>query len=361
MERFNWGVLGTGLIANEFAEDLARLPDAILHSCHSRTFEKAENFANRFGFGHNHRELHSFLDDSDLDIVYIATPNHLHHRQALQCMKAGKHVVVEKPIALNVKEMEEIAATAREYQCFCMEAVWTRFMPVYQRIGELLAHKAIGEVKMFSADFGHIMPYNPDEFRFSLQTGGGALMDLGVYPISLAVMLLGKPAEISGKCSKGDSGVDLHNAVTLSYDNGCIANLGSSFSSHLPNRCWIGGDSGSIEVESPMYRPKYFRLNQYDASDLKSTAGRILNNFPRLKKAAKFVVEHIINPLARDESLQKHPYTGNGYYHEAEAAMEAIRNQQIESTVMPLSESLRVLEITDELRNQWNIKYPGID
>ncbi|HKK44717.1 MAG TPA: Gfo/Idh/MocA family oxidoreductase [Balneolaceae bacterium] len=205
MNNYRWGILGTGIIAHEFAKGLRFLSNAELYSVYNRTFEKAEDFSVKYGFRHTVKEFDSFLKDPKLDIVYIATPNHLHCEHAIRCMEAGKHVLIEKPMALNVSQAEQIIQVSRKNKRFCMEAMWSRFIPVYLKVKALLRQKAIGDAVFLNATFGHPIPYNQDRFRYSLEKGGGSLLDLGVYPISLALMLLGNPERVFGECRKAES------------------------------------------------------------------------------------------------------------------------------------------------------------
>ncbi len=229
MEQYRWGVLGVGNIAHEFTKGLKATPGAKLHSVHSRSAEKAKKFAATYGFKDSFNELELFLQDPELEIVYIATPNNLHAQHAIQCLEANKHVLVEKPFALNAAEAKQIQKTARQQNRFCMEAMWTRFMPLYQEVAALLHQNALGEVKYLEASFGYARAYDPEGREFNPKLGGGSLLDLGVYPISLALMLLGTPDRVEGFCHKAKSGVDSMSQVSFHYNNGAVARLHCSF------------------------------------------------------------------------------------------------------------------------------------
>ncbi len=365
MSEYRWGILGTGAIAHKFAHDLKTVPGAILHSVHSRTFEKAGAFADNFGFHTNHKDLKSFLDDPQLDIVYISSPNHLHCRQAIQCLEAGKHVLVEKPMALNVKEGEEIVVAANKTGRFCMEAMWSRFIPVYLAVKELIGNGVIGEVKFMTGDFGFKLHYSPDQYRFSLASGGGSLMDVGVYPISLALMLLGDPERVEGICRKGPSGVDTMERISMYYKNGAVADIRSAFDCQLSNGIWVGGDKGAIEIPGPIYSPSRYYLNKYALPGSASavTPGRLakVRRIRALSGPLAFLLDDIAAPLRRMRSAARLPHEFFGYQYEAMEAMRSIDLGNRESLVMPLSETLAVLEITDALRRDWGISFPGID
>jgi predicted dehydrogenase len=356
--KYRWGILGTGAIAHKFAADLADIPKAILHSVHSRTYDKAQKFAKKYGFENNHRELSSFLGDPDLDIVYIATPNHLHCEQTIQCLDAGKHVLVEKPMALNVREVKLIARAAEDSGRFCMEAMWSRFMPVYQEVKKLLKEDAIGDVKLCSAELGHPIAYHPDRFRFDPGKGGGSLMDVGVYPISLTLMLLGQPERVEGVCRKGESGVDTTERLSFYYENGAFADIRASFDCRLSNGIWIAGDKGAIEIPGPIYRPDRYYLENYTPSKKEEGDLKLKST---LSSMAKSVKESITNPFTSSRKMTKVPFEGNGYTHEAVEVMNAIYRGETQSRIMSLEDSSSVLEITDQLRKDWDVVFPGID
>lgn len=326
MKEYRWGILGTGAIAHKFARGLKEIPEAVPYSVHSRTFDKALAFAESYNFKTTCKNLAPFLDDPDLDIVYIATPNHLHCEQAIRCMEAGKHVLVEKPIVLNVGQMNRIEKAAARTGRFCMEAMWMRFIPVYQQVQKILRAGELGQIKLFSAEFGEPIAYNPERFRFSLEKGGGSLMDLGVYPVSLALMLLGKPERVEGICRKAESGVDTLERFSFYYANGTIADLRSTFDCQLSNSVWIGGDKAAIEIPGPIYRPDRFNLRSRNATE-----------------------------------ETRVPYEGNGYQYEALEVMEVLERGDKESSIMSLEDSRDVLEITDRLRRKWGVEFPGID
>ncbi|MGD8426083.1 MAG: Gfo/Idh/MocA family oxidoreductase [Balneolaceae bacterium] len=365
MSKYKWGILGTGFIANEFAKALNLIPEAVTHSVYSRTFERAKGFADHYGFRKNCRDIDTFLHDSDLDVVYISTPNHLHCQQAIHCMQAGKHVLVEKPIALNVAQVKQIIEAAKENRRFCMEAMWSRFIPVYKEVKKLLSEEKIGDISFLGAEFGHPIAYNPSRFRFSLKKGGGSLLDLGVYPISLALMLMGKPAYVEGECCKAESGVDTLNRITMHFDNGAIADLRSTFNCQLNNGLWIGGHTDSIEVLPPISHPDKYRILQsepYDAAQ-KYTYGLSdkIHQMPVISLMAQKVREKFVVPIKKQLQTRRLSYSGNGYQFEAMEVMNVLQRGELESAVMSLQDSLDVLEITDKLRRDWNIFYPGID
>lgn len=362
MKNYNWGILGAGSIAHEFAKGLKLVPHAVAHSVHSRTYPKAVRFADLFDFKVTHKELNEFLNDDDLDIIYIATPNHLHCEHAIKCLEAGKHVLIEKPFALSVAQAQKIVTAARENQCFCMEAMWSRFMPVYQEVKKLLQERVLGEIKYFSASFGEAIRYNPESRLFDAETGGGCLLDLGVYPVSLALMLLGEPESVLGVCRKAQSGVDTHDHISLNYKNGAIADVRCSFDCKMPNTVWISGTHGSIEIPGPIYRPDCYRLNRYSPYEIQPFQGYSmrdkLHEIPLFSGLLHALGNYLMNPITKFKKTKRLNYLANGYQYEAHEVIRVLDYGEFESGIMPLSDSIATLKITDKLRNEWGVNYP---
>src|SRR5215216_7626821 len=198
MTKTRWGILGTGNIASQFARGLVALDDAELVAVGSRTAESAEAFGERFSAPRRHASYAALASDPDVDAIYIATPHPLHHDNTIMGLEAGKAVLCEKPFAINAGQAQAMIATARERGVFLMEAMWTRFLPHMVRLRELLAAGAIGEVRMLQADFGFRTSFNPQSRLFDPALGGGALLDVGVYTISFAQMILGEPDRVTG-------------------------------------------------------------------------------------------------------------------------------------------------------------------
>lgn len=365
MSEYRWGFLGTGTIAHKFVTALKTVPGAILHSVYSRTHDNARKFAKKYGFVKSYTSYEAFLNDPDLNIVYIATPHHFHCKQAIQSMENGKHVLVEKPLALNVKEMQRIEEVAHKTRRFCMEAMWSRFIPVYQEVKNLLRQNTLGELKFFSADFGDAWTYNPDSRLFDPKSGGGSLMDLGVYPISLALMLLGTPDSVEGVCRKTKSGVDTLDRFILHYMDEAIADLGSSYECRLSNGVLISGERGMIEIPAPIYSPDRYKLIPYTPYHFQQVQGsglrEKLHSMPALSRILHLVGSNILSPIRNRKHLHKVPFESNGYQFEAREVMEVLDRGELESKIMPLQDSRAVLDITDQLRRDWGIIFPDID
>ncbi|MEX0648895.1 MAG: Gfo/Idh/MocA family oxidoreductase [Balneolaceae bacterium] len=362
MKNYNWGILGAGSIAWEFTKGLKLVPRSNTYSVYSRTYEKALKFSDLLGFEKTSMTFEAFLDDPDLDIVYIATPNNLHYEHAIQCLEAGKHVLIEKPIALCAWQAQEIEKTANENQCLCMEAMWSRFMPLYLEIKNLLQENVIGEIKYFSASFGEAMMYEPKTRIYNLKAGGGCLLDLGVYPISLALMLLGEPESVSGSCRKSESGVDTLDSFSLHYKNGAIADLQCSFDCKLPNNTWISGTNGSIDIPNPIYRPNRYRISKYHPYKIQSNPGYgtrdKLHEISFFSNMLHAIGNYMADPFRKFKQTKWVNFTANGYQYEALEFMKNLDRGELQSDIMPLSDSIAVLKITDQLRRDWGIDYP---
>lgn len=312
----NWGIVGCGWAAGDFAEGLRSVPDARLAAVCAR--RSAAAFAERFGVPHHYDSVSGLVGDGDVDVVYVATPNSLHAEQCLAALEAGKPVLCEKPFAMSAAEARRVVDAARARSLFCMEAMWMRFVPGTRRACELIQQGAIGEVRTISASFGHQPPYDPDSRYFNPSLGGGALLDVGVYGLSLAVMLLGSPLRVSSDAVITPSGVDAQSVAVLTYGNGATAVVSASLSSHLPAEAVISGSEGELRL-APLYRPERLTL---------SRAGEPAPG------------EHV-------------PFEGNGFNYEAVETMRCLGAGLGESPLMSLDDTLATMETLDTARSQW--------
>jgi predicted dehydrogenase len=326
-DKIRWGILGTGTVAHEFAAALETLPDAELVAVGSRHQETADVFGDKFGIPRRHPNYGAVGADSGVDIVYIATPHTFHHRDATMALEAGKHVLVEKAFTINASEAREIIDLAHRKSLFAMEAMWTRFFPIMIRLRELLADNAIGDVQMLRADLSHRVEFDPAHRLYDPHQGGGALLDVGVYPISFASMVLGKPNSVIGVAHLGQSGVDDRSACLLGYRTGAMAVLSFSQTTDAPREALISGTEGVIKIHGRWQQPAQMTLQ---------TGGK---NGP--------------------QELIDLPFEGSGYQYQATAVMDCIRSGQTGSDIMPLSESLSIMQTMDQLRSQWGLVYPG--
>lgn len=322
-DTIHWGILGPGSIAHQFATGLQSVGGAKLLAVGSRSQEKADAFADKFSAPKRHASYEALAADPDVHVVYISTPHPQHKDAALLCLEHGKAVLCEKPFTVNAKEAEEVIASARSKDLFVMEAMWSRFFPAMAHVRTLVAEGAIGEPRMLQADFGFRAGVNPDSRLFNLAYAGGGLLDVGVYPISLASMLFGAPSDVTGVAQIGETGVDEQAAISLKYPGGQVAALTTGVRINTPQEAHILGTDGSIKLHAPWW------------------------------KLAKITV----NAGGKSEELDL-PYEGQGMNYEAAEVGECLRAGKNESDLLPLSETLSIMQTTDALRAQWGLKYP---
>jgi predicted dehydrogenase len=325
MSKTRWGILGTGNIASQFARGLAELDDAELVAVGSRTADSAEAFGERFGAPRRHDSYAALASDPEVDAIYVATPHPLHHDNTIMGLEAGKAVLCEKPFAINAGQAEQMIATARTRGVFLMEAMWTRFLPHMVRLRELLAAGVIGEVRMLQVDFGFRTSFNPQGRLFDPALGGGALLDVGIYPVSLASMIFGTPERVTGMAHLGETGVDEQSAMIFGYAGGRLALLSQAIRTNSPHEALLLGTAGKIRVHSSWWKQTTITL---------SVDGK------------------------PDEVIDV-PTAGNGYNYEAAEVGRCLRAGLTESAVMPLDETLAIMRSLDEVRAQWGLRYPG--
>lgn len=335
---FGWGIMGTGAIAGLFAADLGLLPQARIVAAHSRSLEKAQSFAARFGEAKAYDDEAAFLADPAIDAVYIATPNHLHAAQALKAIAAGKPVLIEKPIALASADVEAIAQAAGERGVFAMEALWSRFLPAVRRAREQIAAGRIGAIRHIRADLSYLHPEEPGSRFFDPDLGGGAAFDLGVYPLSLALHLLGEPQAVSGSWLAAGTGVDRRSTFRLDYP-AAVAELSCGFDRNGANRLLIEGERGGLIFEAPFLKVQ--RLSWY------ADVGRAVAAYERGTGGVARLLDRLPQSVRVSENAA---FPGSGLQFQAEAAMAAIRAGKSACTDMPLGESAAVLRIIEAVR-----------
>ena len=322
--KVRWGIIGAGGIAGKFAAGLKDVEGAQLVAIGSRTQEKADAFGDKFAVPHRHGSYEALAADGDVEAVYIATPHPMHRPNSILCLEAGKAVLCEKPFTVNAAEAREVAAVARRKGLFLMEAMWSRFLPPMVKLRELLADGAIGEVRMVMADFGFRCGWNPESRLLNPALAGGGLLDVGVYPISLASMILGEPVGVTGLADIGKTGVDEQAAMVLKCEGGTIAVLATGVRTSTPQEATILGTDGWVRLHAGWWRGSKFTI------------------YPGGKEAQDISV----------------PITGNGYNYEADEVARCLAAGKTESDVMPLDETLSIMKTMDELRRQWGLKYP---
>ena len=322
-DRIRWGVLGPGAIARSFANGLKALSDADLVAVGSRSQERADKFGDEFDVPRRHAGYQDLAADPDVDAIYVAVPHSGHMECTILCLEAGKAVLCEKPFAINAKQAGAMIDAARSKGVFLMEAMWTRFLPVIGKVREWLAAGAIGDVHMVTADFGFGASFNIESRLFNPELGGGALLDVGVYTVSFASMVFGRqPDRIASMAQKCESGVDERSAMIFGYDGGQLAVLYTAVCTNTPQTAVILGSSGSIEI------PAFWHGTQAT-----------------------------LRAGGEEESVEM-PFDGNGYGYQAMEVMRCIREGRLESDILPLDESLAIMQTMDAVREQWGLKYP---
>ncbi|HEY3378296.1 MAG TPA: Gfo/Idh/MocA family oxidoreductase [Armatimonadota bacterium] len=319
-----WGILGLGGIAGAFAEGLTAVPDARLIACGSRSVEKAEAFGEKWQVPHRHGSYAALAADPEVDAIYIATPHPMHAEDALLCLAQGKAVLCEKPFTVNAREASLVIDAAGRAECLLMEAMWSRFLPHVVAARELVASGAIGEPRLLQADFGFRGAWNPESRLLNPALAGGGLLDVGVYVVSLAQMFFGAPSAVTGLAHLGETGVDEQAGMVLSFTGGRLAILSCAVRTATAQEAVIYGTEGSLRLHGSWWRPSHLTL---------SVTGKD---------------EQQIEPAA----------VGNGYNYEAEEFGRCLRAGLRESPMLPLSDTLTVMQTLDTLRAQWGLKYP---
>jgi predicted dehydrogenase len=324
MRKIRWGILAAGGIARKFAEDLKRVPDAEAVAIGSRSRETAEAFAGEFGIPKAYGSYEELVRDPDVDIVYVASIHNAHKENVLLCLNAGKAVLNEKPFTVSAAETETLIRTARDKGLFLMEAMWTRYLPAIRKVREWIAEGRIGEVRSMHANFGYHAVRDPEGRLLNPHKAGGALLDVGIYPVSFASLVFGmQPERISSHAYIGDTGVDESNAMLFAYPGGRSATLQSAVQLQLDNNCDIYGSKGKIHI-------------------------------PNFWMAKEAVLQ------TSDGETERFSYDGDriGYAFEAEEAGRCLREGLTESPDMPLDETLAIMRTMDEIRRQWGLRYP---
>jgi predicted dehydrogenase len=360
-----WGILGTGLIARAFALDLRLMAGATVTAVSSRHLDRAQAFAGEVGAGRAYDNVAALAGDDTVDVVYVATPHQRHREDCLACLSLGRAVLCEKPFTLNAAQAGDVINQARASGKFCMEAMWMRFHPLIQQVRELVTSGAIGEVRLLTADFGYPAAFAPDNRFYDLRAGGGALLDRGVYPLSLAYFLLGTPVDVAGRASIGSTGVDEQLSAVLSYHAGALAVLTASLRSRLRNEAVVIGTRGQIRIHEPFYAPRRVTVSRFEEPVGSTThrpstgwKARIKRN-PLLRRAYDTLGTPLLGLVRRSGHSLVHYSAGDGYQFEAAEVMRCLRAGLLESPIMPLDETKAILATADTLRRSWGLAYPG--
>lgn len=319
----NFAILATGGIANTMANTVTKMEGVICYAVASRNFEKAQSFADKWGFEKAYGSYEEMLSDPDVELVYVCTPHSHHYQYAKMCLEYGKHVLVEKAFTVSAKQAAELIRISKEKNLLIAEAMWTRYMPSRKMLDEVLERGVIGEVNSLTANLGY--PISHVERLMNPALAGGALLDLGVYTINFAVMIFkDNIIKISSDAVMSDTGVDISNSITLTFEGGKMAVLHSTMMSQ-PNRMGvICGSKGYVEVQN---------INNCEEIRVYDNNNRLIS---RLTPPAQIT----------------------GFEYEVEACVRAIKEGKCECEDMPHSEIIKVMEIMDKLREQWGMKLP---
>jgi predicted dehydrogenase len=350
-----FGVIGAGRVARDFAVGLRFVPDASLVAVASRTRAVAERFAADFAGTRLLPTVDALVEDESIDVVYVATPHHLHAEQTTLSLQAGKAVLCEKPFTIDATEAREVVAAARRHQRFCMEAMWTRFIPIIQRAKEIVDGGGIGQPRMLHADFGVPTTAAADSRFYDPAQGGGALLDRGVYGVSLAVMLFGRPVGVAAVSGISATGVDEHTGILLRFEGDSLAVLSCSLSSLTSGAAWVSGSEGSLTVHAPFYCPERLTVRRYQTTPPAEAAPQsrrdavvAMAKGNVLGRAALRLARPVVSRTRRSEVHTA--VEGNGYGYEVAEVVRCLRSGALESERMPLDESVTIMEVLDTVR-----------
>ena len=323
MKTIKWGIIGCGNIASKFAQDLSLFSNAELHAVASRNQGKANNFAKKHEAKIAYNSYESLLNDNDVDIVYIATPHPNHAELSIKTMQAGKHVLCEKPLAINKTEALQMIATSKKTNRFFMEALWTRFNPVFVEVLKKINQGEIGEVNYINADFAFLSNHALESRVFNMELAGGSLLDIGIYPLFLTYAILGNPESINAHALfKKETGADIQTSMLLNYKN-ANAVLYSGFTSHSDMTARISGTEGQIYIHDRWHQANSFSIIKEDKTELVEL-----------------------------------PKTGLGYFHEIEECHKCLNDHKFESDLWSHQNSLDLISLLDNVRGEIGLKYP---
>jgi predicted dehydrogenase len=325
MTGLRWGILATGGIAHAFASDL-RTAGLDLVAVGSRSQESADAFAAEFGIPRAHGSYAALAADPEVDIIYVSTPHPMHHDDARLALEHGKHVLVEKAFTVNRREAEDLQRLAAERGLLAMEAMWTRYLPHMVRVREIIDSGALGEIRAVSADHTQLISSDPTHRLNALELGGGALLDLGIYPISFIWDILGEPTSIQATARLGETGADTEVATIMTHASGAVSTSLSSSRAAGPNAASIIGTEARIDLDRVWYTPTTFRVVTPDGTVRESYSSEV---------------------------------DGRGMQYQALAAERLVRDGILEGDILPIAESVAIMGTLDEIRAQIGVRYPS--
>lgn len=322
-----WGIIGTGRIARAFAEALKSVDNCELHAVGSRLFEKAKAFSNEFHVYKAYGSYEEVVKDKKIDIIYIATPHHLHCANTLMALENGKHVLCEKPFGVNGAEARLMINKAKEKNLFLMEAMWSRFLPNIIKTKEIINSGELGKVKLLTSYFSFKSLNGPEHRHFNKELCGGSLLDIGIYPVFLAQYILGVPDKISAIAQIGSTGVDNSCSMTFKYPDETLAIMHSSFLANEDIVSEIHCEKGKIILPHRWFTPVNIK---------------------------------IVNLNGAEKTIEFN-FKGNGYNYEAEEAVKCIQSGKTESELMPSKASIDLIDTLDRIRKECGLVYPNHD
>jgi predicted dehydrogenase len=322
-----WGIIGPGKIAHKFAQGLASVKGAKLFAVASRSEERAREFAGQYKVPYWYEGYEKIAKNPEVDIIYVATPHTFHYENTMMCLSNGKPVLCEKPFTITRGQLQRLVDTARSKKIFLMEAIWTRFLPTIKKIVEIRDSGDLGAIRAIYADFGFKTPVDYDGRLYNLKLGGGALLDIGIYPVFLSLLLLGKPTEIESTAVLSETGADESCSILFKYNNGSIANLACTITSDTPIEANIIFEKGRARINRKWFAPSSLVITD--------------NN----EKTKELTFK----------------YNGNGYNFEADEAMRCLGNRLSECPELKLDFSLELMGLLDQIREQCGIRYPGFE
>lgn len=330
MEQVKWGIVGTGNIATQFAQGLQQVEHAQIAAVASRNLNSAKTFALAFDIPKCYGSYEEMAKDAELDIVYIGTPHPQHYENVMLFLEAGFAVVCEKPLGVNATQTERMITKAREKNVFFMEGMWTRFFPAFQKALEWVRSGRIGQPRMLQASFGYDCTSNRNQWRLSHDMAGGALLDVGIYPLALAFAMFGSdPVEVSTSAYI-ENGVDEYNSFTFEYSDGRIAVLTSAIGIKLDNGVFVGGSKGSVLLGEGWWCPSRAEFAPFGETDV---------------------------GISQNRDVFDQPYPSSGFQFEAQAVQQHVLNGLKEAPEMPLDETLQIARMLDRIRKAWPLLY----
>lgn len=332
MKTIKWGTVSTGYIADRFADSLQHVSDGRIAAVASRDLGRAKIFADKYGIEKYYGSYEELAKDPEIDIVYIGTPNNTHMRDAMMFMYAGLNVLCEKPLGVNAAQVQAMIGKAKENNVFFMEGMWTRFFPAIQKGLEWVKSGKIGTPTMMFANFGIDTSADRDQWRYQREMAGGALLDVGIYPLAMAFAAFGSEYSDILTAANVQNGIDEYNTFTLKYPDGKIAVLGSALSVKMENKVVICGSEGCVKIGEGY---DWWRANKAEL----------------ILKGDNIFVNNGASELF--EQL----YPSIGFQYEAQAVQNYVRNGDKQAKEMPWAESLKIAQTMDELRQKWGVVY----